>query len=383
MENLNTLEQKRLFVVLGMHRSGTSTITRGLQVMGVDLGDRLMQLDAGNNDKGFWEDIDINTLNVEMLNALDNDWHQLTLISREELELLKRDGFLNHATELLQQKTNHSNLFGLKDPRISKLLPFWKEVFNCCNYDVGYILAVRHPISVALSLANRNGIDMEKSHLLWLIHTVKSLSGIIGGNYIVVDYDNLMKDAGHELNRIAGKFKLKLDREELEKYKSEFLDHNLRHTVFTYDDLMQHEKSSDFLREVFATVTGLSIDNPIDNNDLLHITAKWEAELEQLKLSFVMADKAFKHIDIVHRQLAEKETLILKVKEEKEDKIKKLNESLKNAEDLATQIDLLNQQLAEKDKLILQEKEERSKILASISWWITKPLRYLLRLQKF
>ena len=60
---------QRLIVVLGMHRSGTSAMTRGLQVMGVDLGDRMMPPVAGNNAKGFWEDIDLNALNIEMLQA--------------------------------------------------------------------------------------------------------------------------------------------------------------------------------------------------------------------------------------------------------------------------------------------------------------------------
>ena len=238
MDKSSTLEQKRLFVVLGMHRCGTSVITRALQVMGVHLGTRLMSHDAGNNDKGFWEDIDINALNVEMLNALNNDWHHLSLIKQEDLELLKRDGFFLCATELVRQKTINTHIFGFKDPRISKLLPFWKEVFNYCKCDVSYILAVRHPISVALSLAKRNGIDMEKSHLLWLIHMVKSISGIIGCNYIVVDYDKLIQDADHELGRMAKKFHLKINLAELEIYKSEFLDNSLRHTMFSYDDLI-------------------------------------------------------------------------------------------------------------------------------------------------
>ena len=380
MDNPNTMKQKRLIVVLGMHRCGTSAITRGLQALGVNLGNRLMPLDSGNNDKGFWEDIDINALNVEMLNALNNDWHHLSLIKQQDLELLKRDGFFIRAAGLLQRKTIDTTLFGFKDPRISKLLPFWKGVFNYGKYDVSYILAVRHPISVALSLAKRNGIDMEKSHLLWLIHMVKSLSGIIESNFIVVDYDKLMQDAGHELNRIATKFGLKINPEELEIFKSEFLDNGLRHALFTYDDLMQHDRTSDFLGDVLTTLTNMSVDYQIDHHELKRKTEIWESELEKLRLSFIMADKAFKHIDEVHQQLAEKETQILKEISEKEGETKKINESLKKADDLAVQIDLLNQQLAEKDKLILLEKEEKNKIYASRSWQLTKPLRYIEKL---
>ena len=63
----------RLIVVLGMHRSGTSAITRGLQVMGVELGDRMMPPVEGNNSKGFWEDLDLYALNIEILNNIGSD----------------------------------------------------------------------------------------------------------------------------------------------------------------------------------------------------------------------------------------------------------------------------------------------------------------------
>ena len=66
---------KKIIVVFGMHRSGTSALTRGLQTMGVDLGDNLMPPVSGNNDKGFWEDLDINALNLEMLDFLNKEWH--------------------------------------------------------------------------------------------------------------------------------------------------------------------------------------------------------------------------------------------------------------------------------------------------------------------
>lgn len=44
---------RRVIVVLGMHRSGTSVFARGLPVLGVELGDRLMAPDP-YNPRGFW-----------------------------------------------------------------------------------------------------------------------------------------------------------------------------------------------------------------------------------------------------------------------------------------------------------------------------------------
>ncbi|MEI8201708.1 MAG: hypothetical protein WCH34_01765 [Bacteroidota bacterium] len=377
MDNSYTSEHKRLLVVLGMHRSGTSAISRGLQVMGVQLGDRLMPVDEGNNDKGFWEDIDINALNVEMLNAIHNDWHHLSLITSVELEWLKSNGYFARATELMQHKTCNIPIFGFKDPRVSKLLPFWQEVFSYCQFDVNYILAIRHPISVALSLAHRNGIDMEKSHLLWLIHVIKSLSGILGLSYIVLDYDKLMLNPEAELLRVARKFHLTINLTELAQYQSGFLDQNLRHTVFNHEDLMHHDRTSDLLREVFTTVLNLSNDQHLSENELRNHIQKWEAELEIMKLSFVMADKAYMQIDAVHQQLAAKEALISQCEQEK---LHILSESQRTTDGLSSQIAQLLQQLSEKDSRILQEQVNMDKLLTSRSWQITKPLRYISKL---
>ena len=57
-------DETDLIVVLGMHRSGTSAITRGIRVLGADFGDNLQPAVAGINEKGFFEDNDIVALNA-------------------------------------------------------------------------------------------------------------------------------------------------------------------------------------------------------------------------------------------------------------------------------------------------------------------------------
>ena len=58
---------KRLVVVLGMHRSGTSAVTRGLLATGISFGENLLQPLIGVNEKGFWEDLDILEFNERLL----------------------------------------------------------------------------------------------------------------------------------------------------------------------------------------------------------------------------------------------------------------------------------------------------------------------------
>jgi len=153
------VDKQKLIVVLGMHRSGTSAITRGLRVIGVGLGKSFIPPAEGNNSAGFWEDADLNAFNIEVLKALESDWHGLSTIKEKDVENLRAQGYFTRAVELLRQKTSNEPVYGFKDPRVAKLLPFWKEVFAHCQLDVGFLIVVRNPLSVARSLAKRRAVS--------------------------------------------------------------------------------------------------------------------------------------------------------------------------------------------------------------------------------
>lgn len=51
-------KQKQVIMILGMHRSGTSILTRLLPVFNVTLGNTLLS-SADDNPTGFWGDSEI------------------------------------------------------------------------------------------------------------------------------------------------------------------------------------------------------------------------------------------------------------------------------------------------------------------------------------
>jgi glycosyltransferase involved in cell wall biosynthesis len=224
------LDNNRLFLVLGMHRSGTSAVTRALSTMGINLGDHLMPPLHGNNDKGFWEDVDVNALNIDIQNFLQSDWHYLSAMSTADIEKLEEAGFITRACDLLRKKMDSFPNFGLKDPRVTKLLAFWKFIFSKLGCQVSYVIAVRNPISVAASLQRRDEIPTEKSLALWLEHTLISLNQACSARCIVVDYDRLMSSPKKELVRIAQALGLTLSEGLSTEYCSDFLDEKLRHS---------------------------------------------------------------------------------------------------------------------------------------------------------
>lgn len=117
---------------------------------------------AGVNEKGFWEDLEIVDLNVEMLAALKSDWHFLAAITAADVETLRYQGYVDRAAVLLSAKLSQTPAYGFKDPRTSKLLPFWVEVFKAMGIQPYYVLAIRNPLSIEKSLAKRDAFDPKK-----------------------------------------------------------------------------------------------------------------------------------------------------------------------------------------------------------------------------
>lgn len=231
-------QQKRMVVVLGMHRSGTSLITRALQAMGVSLGDHLLP-PAEDNQKGFWEDRDINTLNIGLLEALGHDWHTLAPILPRELADPVVPSFKLRALEILRERLSTTDHFGLKDPRIARLLPFWQDVFAHLRINVCYVIVSRNPLSVARSLAKRSGFALEKGYHLWLEHMLLSLVGTENCQRVVTDYDRFLENPAGELRRIAQILDLNLNTDDprVTEFVTGFLDHSLRHNHYRVEDL--------------------------------------------------------------------------------------------------------------------------------------------------
>src|SRR5688572_18435039 len=101
-----------------MHRSGTSAITHGLEVMGVELGSNLMPPAEGNNEKGFFEDVEVNRLNIDLLAEFGQDWKTLAPVAGEELTSARTAPLRLRAIELLRSRFERTQVFGLKDPRM-------------------------------------------------------------------------------------------------------------------------------------------------------------------------------------------------------------------------------------------------------------------------
>lgn len=233
-----------LVVVLGMHRSGTSAVTRALNIFDIALGDNLLPAVENDNTTGYWEDRDINAINIRCLDRLGMDWDDLHSISPNAFNTHEFDELASYAESLLREKLAANNqAFGLKDPRICRLLGFWKPIFERIAVAPRYVICIRNPLSVADSLQRRGTTEPEKAHLLWLRHVRASIHETLGATRVVIDYDRLIDQPETEVRRLGERLGLssRLDSDRLREYCDSFLDAKLRHNQRYLPDVIEQE----------------------------------------------------------------------------------------------------------------------------------------------
>lgn len=159
--------KKKLLMVLGMHRSGTSALSGLISDSGVSFGSKLLK---GNkfNEKGYFEDKTFFTLNKKMLFNAGYSWDSLEELNFARFKNIKQAIYRSKLRKEIKRLANDGDVVGIKDPRNSILLPIWKKILNNKKYDVYYIITARHPAEVALSHKKRDGFSINKGLKLWL-----------------------------------------------------------------------------------------------------------------------------------------------------------------------------------------------------------------------
>lgn len=244
----------RAALVLGMHRSGTSAIARGVAALGVYLGDDFLDAQP-ENPTGYWEDRRIVEINEQLLKALDLTWDDATRIGR-------RDFTGRHVARLQREAIRYLNrafvprqLWGFKDPRTIRLLPFWREVLSGCAAEDAYVIAIRNPRSVAASLFARQAMDAQDAYHLWLVYMVPFLRELRGRPLVVVDYDLLMEDPRLQLTRMRAVTATgDAGSTEIDRFVTEFLDAELRHGRFARDDFDTASSSAALMQAAYLVL---------------------------------------------------------------------------------------------------------------------------------
>jgi glycosyltransferase involved in cell wall biosynthesis len=203
--------------VLGMSRTGSSLTARVLNLMGVYLGPEeellageLRQL-AGEgeavlaraneaNPNGFWEHYRIMRLNERILRVHGGSWRDPPSLPPGWERSAELESEREEARALLAESFGGRRLWGWKDPRNSLTLPFWQHL----QPDMRYVICLRNPLDVAISLQRRDGMPLEQGFDLWLTYLASALVNTSGRPRILVPYESYFEAPGELATRLAG-----------------------------------------------------------------------------------------------------------------------------------------------------------------------------------
>ena len=178
-------------LVAGMHRSGTSALTRMLNGLGCDLPAALMEADEYNVE-GYWESTEVVALNEAVLASAGSTWDDWEPFNPDWHASPVAEGFRSRARAVIESEFGDSPLFVFKDPRVCRLLDFWIDALADCGVDARIALPIRNPLEVAASLEARDAIDPSVGLLLWLRHVLDAEYASRGHPRAFVRFDALL-----------------------------------------------------------------------------------------------------------------------------------------------------------------------------------------------
>lgn len=251
-------------VIVGAGRSGTSAITRGVQALGVELGDHLRP-GGGKNPTGFFEDQRLLAINKRLKRLLRIRGDSVRLIEPDEWHAPAVRALQRQAVDTVREGFGHYPLWGYKYGRTLRLLPFWREVFQTLRLDVRYVVALRNPLSVARSRAQLDPHrgTQEQSDLEWLVNVVPYFRELRERPFVVADYDIVLDDPARQLERIAARLGLPRTPQSaaaVEAYATGFLRTGMRHTVFTDRDMERDRRVNQLTRDAYVWLRRLATD---------------------------------------------------------------------------------------------------------------------------
>ena len=137
-------------LLIGMHRSGTSAITRLIGDMGAYIGNDLLEA-SPDNPHGFWERNDVLAINRAILKSQNCNW--FTVERFDSSRPLPAE--LHAPMQAIADELSAHAPFVVKDPRFCLTLPYWLSYLSPHRGEIerGALAAHTYPLASTLTFA--------------------------------------------------------------------------------------------------------------------------------------------------------------------------------------------------------------------------------------
>ncbi len=271
--------ENEAFLVLGMHRSGTSVLTRTLNILGAQLPHNLMR-PAKDNPLGFWESGTVMTLNDRLLFLLNRSWDDPKPLPTEWKRSPDVIPAIDDAQRLLCSEFDVAGGLVLKDPRISRLLPVWRHAFLSNGLSPVCLIACRNPLEVYRSLNARNGIDAEHAFSLWVSYVLEAEIETRGMRRALVHYDQFLNNWRDELSHAFTSVGIAIHQwpDDARARADAAIDQTSRHHEATCDEFLDHCDANSLIKDTYTTIR---FDDALEHTERFdELRQRWRANWE-------------------------------------------------------------------------------------------------------
>lgn len=280
-------DSKPLIIIAGMHRSGTSFLSRSLNLTGIYMGDIESIISHEwpfneSNPSGHWENRKIVELTEKTLRENGGNWFEIPK------KIIISDELGQEIKNVIIGLQSHSSIaIGFKDPRILLCLDSWQDYLPKNLIIIGIF---RHPLKVAESLKKRDGFDYQKSLDLWKTHNQKLLDLLDKYKGFLLNFDWPKDKIISEINMIVDKLGL-IRNENLSKWYSEELLRS--NETFESKHTTQPEIDVIYSRLIQRSSQNQSVSIP----KITHTEKELEAIIQGLIYEINSQDEYFKRLE--------------------------------------------------------------------------------------
>jgi glycosyltransferase involved in cell wall biosynthesis len=257
-----TAPKRQCIIVLGMHRSGTSALTRVLSLLGASLPSVLMPAAKGNNETGFWEPKRIADLHDRMLGESGSRWDDWREFDFTVLPDDRRSHYRQNIRELIESEYGSSTLFVLKEPRISRFAALYIEALLELKIEPLFVHVHRNPLGVVASLLARDDFTTAFAGLVWLRHELSAEYATRGFSRVFVSYEGMIDGWRRQIDRIGDALGLKwpVSPDAVAEEIDNFISPTQRHHTATETELLEHQPTIGWIKETYGALKRLERD---------------------------------------------------------------------------------------------------------------------------